>query len=101
MNILRLCNEGEFIRATDVYIDFRNGRAARPIGVTMVGIHARSGRDKIDSSNMAHVINSEMQEVRASLEIVVLGCAKFFSRIISILFGHQSKGPFFLSEGKM
>ena len=50
MNILKFCNEGEFVRANDAYIDFRNGRAARPIGVTMVGIHARSGRDKIGSS---------------------------------------------------
>jgi pre-mRNA-splicing factor 18 len=27
----------------------------------MVGIHARSGRAKIESSNVAHVMNSELQ----------------------------------------
>jgi len=27
----------------------------------MVGIHARSGRAKIESANVAHVMNSELQ----------------------------------------
>jgi len=42
-------------------MDVAIGRAAWPIGVTMVGIHARSGRAKIESSNVAHVMNSELQ----------------------------------------
>lgn len=41
--------------------DLAIGRAAWPIGVTMVGIHARSGRAKIESSKVAHVMNSELQ----------------------------------------
>ena len=50
----------EFVKAHDSYMDVAIGRAAWPIGVTMVGIHARSGRAKIESSNVAHVMNSEM-----------------------------------------
>lgn len=33
----------------------------RPIGVTMVGIHARTGREKIFAQNIAHVLNDETQ----------------------------------------
>jgi pre-mRNA-splicing factor 18 len=55
------CEQGEFVRAHDAYMDIAIGRAAWPIGVTMVGIHARTGRAKIESSNVAHVMNSELQ----------------------------------------
>lgn len=55
------CVAGEFVKAHDAYINVAIGRAAWPIGVTMVGIHARSGRAKIESSNVAHVMNSELQ----------------------------------------
>ena len=58
--IVTYCEEGEFVKAHDSYIDVAIGRAAWPIGVTMVGIHARSGRAKIESSNVAHVMNSEL-----------------------------------------
>lgn len=59
--IVKFCKEGEFVKANDAYMDVAIGRAAWPIGVTMVGIHARTGRAKIESSNVAHVMNSESQ----------------------------------------
>jgi len=59
--IVTCCEEGEFVKAHDSYMDVAIGRAAWPIGVTMVGIHARSGRAKIESANVAHVMNSECQ----------------------------------------
>ena len=37
------------------------GNAPWPIGVTMVGIHARTGREKIFARNVAHVLNDETQ----------------------------------------
>ena len=58
--IVNYCDEGEFVKAHDSYMDVAIGRAAWPIGVTQVGIHSRSGRAKIDSSNVAHVMNSEL-----------------------------------------
>ncbi|CAJ1946308.1 unnamed protein product [Cylindrotheca closterium] len=61
MKIVQFAKEGEFVRANDAYIDVSIGRAAWPIGVTMVGIHARSGREKIGAANVAHVMNSELQ----------------------------------------
>jgi len=60
-NIVNFCHEGEFVKAHDSYLDVAIGRAAWPIGVTMVGIHARTGRAKIESQNVAHVMNSELQ----------------------------------------
>lgn len=59
--IVEFAQQGEFVKAHDAYMDVAIGRAAWPIGVTMVGIHARSGRAKIESSNVAHVMNSELQ----------------------------------------
>jgi pre-mRNA-splicing factor 18 len=60
-HIVIYCEQGEFVKAHDAYMDVAIGRAAWPIGVTMVGIHARSGRAKIESANVAHVMNSELQ----------------------------------------
>lgn len=37
------------------------GNAPWPIGVTMVGIHARTGREKIFAKSIAHVLNDETQ----------------------------------------
>ena len=59
--IVDFAQQGEFVKAHDAYMDVAIGRAAWPIGVTMVGIHARSGRAKIESANVAHVMNSELQ----------------------------------------
>ena len=59
--IVIFCQENEFVKANNVYNDVAIGRAAWPIGVTMVGIHARSGRARIESGNVAHVMNSELQ----------------------------------------
>mmetsp|Transcript_3713 Transcript_3713/g.4013 ORF Transcript_3713/g.4013 Transcript_3713/m.4013 type:complete len:394 (-) Transcript_3713:41-1222(-) len=61
LNIVNYAKQGEFVQAHDSYMDMAIGRAAWPIGVTMVGIHARSGRAKIETSNVAHVMNSELQ----------------------------------------
>ena len=61
IKIVNFSKEGEFVKAHDAYMDVAIGRAAWPIGVTMVGIHARSGRAKIESSKVAHVMNSELQ----------------------------------------
>jgi pre-mRNA-splicing factor 18 len=60
LKIVTYCEQGEFVKAHDAYLDVAIGRAAWPIGVTMVGIHARSGREKIGSANVAHVMNSEL-----------------------------------------
>ena len=46
--------------ATDHYLGMSIGNAAWPIGVTMVGIHVRSGRERISSNKVAHVLKNEV-----------------------------------------
>jgi pre-mRNA-splicing factor 18 len=78
--MVQFCEEGEFVRAHDAYLDVAIGRAAWPIGVTMVGIHARTGRAKIESANVAHVMNSELQR-------------KYLTSVKRLLTYEQSKRP--------
>ncbi|CAI5719926.1 unnamed protein product [Hyaloperonospora brassicae] len=59
--IVKFCRQGEFVMANDAYIKLAIGNAAWPIGVTMVGIHERTGREKINSNKQAHVMNNESQ----------------------------------------
>lgn len=62
-----------FLQANDAYLQMAIGNAPWPIGVTMVGIHARTGREKIFSKHVAHVLNDETQrkyiQVMLALEI--------------------------------
>lgn len=61
VEIVKFCKQGEFVMANDQYIKLAIGNAAWPIGVTMVGIHERTGREKINSNKQAHVMNNEAQ----------------------------------------
>ena len=51
---------GEYVKAHDQYILLAIGNAAWPIGVTMVGIHARGGRERIQSNKIAHAMDDEL-----------------------------------------
>jgi len=51
----------EYVVANDYYMRLSIGNAAWPMGVTMVGIHERSAREKIFSTQTAHVLNDETQ----------------------------------------
>ena len=51
----------DYVKASDWYLQMAIGNAPWPIGVTMVGIHARTGREKIFSQHVAHVLNDETQ----------------------------------------
>lgn len=60
----RICQcllDRDYVKANDVYLEMAIGNAPWPIGVTMVGIHARTGREKIFAQNVAHVLNDETQ----------------------------------------
>lgn len=51
-HIVHYCLLREYVLAHDKYMDLTIGNAPWPIGVTMVGIHERSGRAKIFSSEI-------------------------------------------------
>ena len=59
--MVQFCDDGNFRAAHDKYLQTAIGNAAWPIGLTMVGIHERSGREKISTSKVAHVMNNELQ----------------------------------------
>lgn len=61
VSIVRFLLQREYIKANDCYLQMAIGNAPWPIGVTMVGIHARTGREKIFAQNIAHVLNDETQ----------------------------------------
>ena len=60
-SILTQLKEGNHEKANDFYLRMAIGNAAWPIGVTMVGIHARSAREKISHGSTPHVLNDEVQ----------------------------------------
>ena len=61
-----------YMQANDAYLSMAIGNAPWPIGVTMVGIHARTGREKIFSQQIAHVLNDETQ--RKYIQVCVYMC---------------------------
>ena len=69
----------EYVKANDAYLQMAIGNAPWPIGVTMVGIHARTGREKIFSQNIAHVLNDETQrKYIQALKRLMTQCQYFF-----------------------
>jgi len=51
----------KYVTANDVYLRLSIGNAAWPIGVTMVGIHERSAREKLHEKGMAaHIMSDEI-----------------------------------------
>ena len=70
----------DFLKANDHYLRCAIGNAAWPIGLTMVGIHERSGREKINTSKVAHVMNNELQR-------------KYFTSVKRLMTFAQKKRP--------
>lgn len=77
--ITRHLLDRNYIMASDAYLQMAIGNAPWPIGVTMVGIHARTGREKIFSKNVAHVLNDETQrKYIQALKRLMTKCQEFF-----------------------
>lgn len=77
--ITRYMLDRDYIRASDSYLQMAIGNAPWPIGVTMVGIHARTGREKIFSKNVAHVMNDETQrKYLQGLKRLMTKCQQYF-----------------------
>ncbi|KAF3770088.1 hypothetical protein M406DRAFT_320175 [Cryphonectria parasitica EP155] len=57
--IVRAAQDRRYLDANDEYLRLSIGKAAWPIGVTMVGIHERSAREKLHSGEKGHVMGDE------------------------------------------
>ncbi|KAF2259312.1 hypothetical protein CC78DRAFT_556108 [Lojkania enalia] len=62
VEIVHAAQERRYVDANDGYLRLSIGKAAWPIGVTMVGIHERSAREKLHESdkNSAHIMSDEI-----------------------------------------
>lgn len=60
VEIVHAAQERRYVDANDGYLRLSIGKAAWPIGVTMVGIHERSAREKLhETDNTAHIMSDE------------------------------------------
>lgn len=74
----------EYVKANDKYLQMAIGNAPWPIGVTNPGIHARTGREKISTSLVAHVLNDETQrKYIQGLKRLMTFCQKEFPTVPS------------------
>ncbi|KAG8923256.1 mRNA splicing protein prp18 [Tulasnella sp. 418] len=78
--IVHYMQKRQYQRANDAYLRLSIGNAPWPIGVTMVGIHERSAREKISSDQVAHVLNDEVSR-------------KYIQSLKRLLTFHQTKYP--------
>ncbi|KAI9740705.1 MAG: mRNA splicing protein prp18 [Claussenomyces sp. TS43310] len=60
VEIVKAAQERRYVDANDGYLRLSIGKAAWPIGVTMVGIHERSAREKLHESEKGHVMGDEI-----------------------------------------
>jgi len=68
-----------YVEAKRIFFEMAIGNAPWPMGVTMVGIHERSGRSKIFSSQIAHVLNDEVQRkyIHAMARLISFAQSKY------------------------
>jgi pre-mRNA-splicing factor 18 len=60
-DIVRYAQHRQYVKANDTYLTLAIGKAAWPIGVTMVGIHERSAREKLhEQDKQAHIMSDEV-----------------------------------------
>jgi len=60
VEIVLAAQERRYVDANDGYLRLSIGKAAWPIGVTMVGIHERSAREKLHNGERGHVMGDEV-----------------------------------------
>lgn len=87
--IVHYLQKREYRHANDSYLQLSIGNAPWPIGATSVGIHERSGREKIFSSKIAHVLNDEeTRKYIQSLKRMMTFCqTRFPPKDVSMLMG--------------
>ncbi|PPQ73180.1 hypothetical protein CVT26_014779 [Gymnopilus dilepis] len=87
--IVHFMQKREYQKANDSYLRLSIGNAPWPIGVTMVGIHERSAREKISSDQVAHVLNDEVSRkyIQSLKRLLTFSQTKYPPSDISQLMG--------------
>jgi len=87
--IVHYMQKRQYQRANDSYLRLSIGNAPWPIGVTMVGIHERSAREKISTDQVAHVLNDEVSRkyIQSLKRLLTFSQTKYLPADISQLMG--------------
>ncbi|KAF8207557.1 Prp18 domain-containing protein [Mycena galopus ATCC 62051] len=87
--IVHYMQKRQYQRANDSYLRLSIGNAPWPIGVTMVGIHERSAREKISSDQVAHVLNDEVSRkyIQSLKRLLTFSQTKYPPEDVSQLMG--------------
>ncbi|PPQ73973.1 hypothetical protein CVT24_012535 [Panaeolus cyanescens] len=87
--IVHYMQKREYQKANDSYLRLSIGNAPWPIGVTMVGIHERSAREKISADQVAHVLNDEVSRkyIQSLKRLLTFSQTKYPPADISQLMG--------------
>ncbi|XP_021776278.1 pre-mRNA-splicing factor 18-like [Chenopodium quinoa] len=84
MFVVDCCMQRDYRTAVDCYIKLAIGNAPWPIGVTMVGIHERSAREKIYTNSVAHIMNDETtRKYLQSVKRLVTFCQRKYPTVPS------------------
>ncbi|KAF4625579.1 hypothetical protein G7Y89_g12585 [Cudoniella acicularis] len=79
VEIVKAAQEKRYVDANDGYLRLSIGKAAWPIGVTMVGIHERSAREKLHESDKGHVMGDEVTRKSATTMSLYHETAEFLT----------------------
>ncbi|KAF8841270.1 Prp18-domain-containing protein [Paxillus ammoniavirescens] len=87
--IVHYMQKRQYQKANDAYLRLSIGTAPWPIGVTMVGIHERSAREKISTDQVAHVLNDEVSRkyIQSLKRLLTFSQTKYPPEDVSQLMG--------------
>ncbi|EIN04977.1 Prp18-domain-containing protein [Punctularia strigosozonata HHB-11173 SS5] len=87
--IVHYTQKRQYQKANDAYLRLSIGNAPWPIGVTMVGIHERSAREKISADQVAHVLNDEVSRkyIQSLKRLITFSQTKYPPEDVSQLMG--------------
>lgn len=79
MDIIKFMLQREYVKVNDVYFQMVIGNVFWFIGVIMVGIYVRIGREKIFFKYVVYVLNDEIQwKYIQGLKRLMIICQKYF-----------------------
>ncbi|KAL9646942.1 hypothetical protein ABK040_013801 [Willaertia magna] len=89
-NICKYLSQQEYVKANDVYYQLSIGNQPWPLGVTMVGIHARTARERIGTDKIKHILNDEEQRrYIQSVKRLITFCQNQYPTIPSKMFNYN------------
>lgn len=72
--MVNYCLVKDYNKANEKYLDVAIGNTTWPMGVNMVGVHEKTGRDKMEAAQISHILSYEtkrkyMQAIKRLISI--------------------------------